>query len=227
MEQVIKGKKAAKAAPVVIEMDEAGKAHIAKMVDAVVTEALARDNAQTIIEGASTETWNTLRNETLNTLKNDKSEGKAYTLAVLTQFAKETTEAKLPRGKQYASNLKRAAKLAALGVELPAELATCGRSAWNEHEVWATNKILTPSGSSAKDTKEKQEARDALAKKVEGMGGTVGEAVVIVLEDFRTLQEELASIPVGTFRDEAVREALAAIGRVKAKYRQATGSGNH
>lgn len=227
MEQVIKGKKAAKAAPVVIEMDEAGKAHIAKMVDAVVTEALARDNAQTIVESAGNETWNTLRNETLNTLKNDKSDGKAYTLAVLTQFAKETTEAKLPRGKQYASNLKRAAKLAALGVKLPSELATCGRSAWNEHEVWADNKILTPSGSSAKDTKEKQEARDALSKKVDGMGGTVGEAVSIVLEDFRTLQAELSEIPVGIFRDEAVKRCLEIIRSVKAKQRQATGSGNH
>jgi len=105
-------------------------------------------------------------------------------------------------------------------------LLTCSRRDWTDNEVWAANAILKPSGNKETE-KAKKAQREALAAKVENIGGTVGEAVVIVLEDFRTLQAELASIPVGTFRDEAVRECLAAINRVKAKVRQATGSGNH
>lgn len=226
METVIKAKKQAKAAPVVVLMDDAGKKHIASMFDAISTEALAITNAKLTQENSTAATWNTLRAETLEVLKDDKSVGKAYTLALLQTFAAECTAAGIGRGKQYASDLKRAARLAAANVELPAELLTCSRREWTDNEVWAANAILKPSGNKETEAAKKAQ-REALAKKAESLGGTVGEAVVIVLEDFRTLQAELASIPVGTFRDEAVRECLAAINRVKAKVRQATGSGNH
>lgn len=226
METLVKGKKTAKAAPVVVLMDEAGNKVIDVLVDALTTEALAKESADNILNTATATAWQTMRGETLKVLEADKSVGKAYTLALLQQFAAKATAAGLGRGKQYASDLKRAARLAAADVELPVELLTCSRRDWTDNAVWAANAILKPSGNKETE-KAKKEQREALAKKVEGMGGTVGDAVVIVLEDFRTLQAELAEIPVGTFRDEAVRECLAAINRVKAKVRQATGSGNH
>lgn len=226
METVIKAKKAAKAAPVVVLMDDAGKKHLTLMFDAISTEALAITNAKLTQENSTAATWNALRAETLEVLKGDKSVGKAYTLALLQTFAAECTAAGIGRGKQYASDLKRAARLAAAGVELPVELLTCSRRDWTDNEVWAANAILKPSGNKETEAAKKAQ-RDAIAAKVEGIGGTIGEAVVIVLEDIRTLQAELAEIPVGIFRDEAVKRCLEVIRSVKAKQKQATGSGNH
>ena len=212
--------KGKKAGAVVITLDDAAKTHIATMLDAVINEALARDNAQTIIESAGSSTWATLRDETLATLKDDTSFAKAYTLAMLTQFAKEATEAELPRGKQYASNLKRAAKLAAKGIELPAELYTAGRSAWNEHEVWSQNGVLAATSSGpAIDEEGNAATREAIEARANG----IADAVANVLEDYREVAEALRGIPEGQFRDEAVAAALEAIANVKRRYTLATG----
>lgn len=222
----------AKAAPVIVELNEEAKAHVAAMFEAIEDEALAIEAHKIGTEAATNGTWAVCRDHTFALIKADKFPYEVTKLA-LKELARncaakdEDGKAVLPRGIQYASNLVRAPKLLCYRDEegqfgvIPAEMYQAGRSDWNKAACWDV--IKGKQGAPKKEADKTTPGEFATDEEKAAHRESIGQALVEIMDDFVPVHAALAAIPKGMFRDEAVQAALAAIEAVKARQVQATG----
>jgi len=210
---------------------------LAGMTKAVEAEAGIRDNVATALGEAQTSAWATLRDGlkavlTAPVKKAKKGEEPEPTpiinagllLDALRDHCKEAgkTQASMKKGEQYASNLRRAVKLAEkTGKPVPSELWKATRTEWLESEEWTKAGILKASGG-----RKKAEAKD----KEEGEGGDGRDAIVNAAEEAgdKGLSDlfRIVSKLHGPFKAEWMQTAMDEARRVMAKQTASGGNGH-
>lgn len=224
------------ASKIKVELRNEDKALVDSMLAAVAQEAGVRTKAEQDLLTASVTAWAKCR-DTLKLvmerkpskaeLKAAKEAGEAITpahviagavLDALRTASEEAakTDQKMSRGKQYASDLRRAVKLAAKGKAVPDKLWTATRTQWNEHEVWKDEGILAASGK-----KKGSKAAEADGASEEG---DVAAAALKADPELSELMTVVATLH-GPFRAEFMEQAKELALRIAKKQGQATGTG--
>lgn len=209
--------------PFTLDSDEV-KAPLARMIEATIAEAKARDDAEAAVTGAAANTWGILRDATLELVKvaGPKVAGEALD-AYKGQAAIIGGRTKA-RANQYASDLRRAIKAADKGKTLPAELLTAGRSAWNDSTFWQDAGVTTKRGTQAPDATTSERAAAEVNGGPASTGpasvhaGAVADAIAKAAEDAGW--QELTTLYSGLhgpFRAEAFASIKAELLRISAK----------
>lgn len=200
-------------------LDAACAAIVATMLGGIESEANVRDDVTSRLDAASLTAWSICRDAVIGLLSGDLDMA-GLVLDDVRDTCKEArkTRQTMGRGVQYAADLRRAITLKKAGVELPEELKTATRSAWNDAAVWAEAGILKASG----------KAKGSKAAKPEGEEGEEGEAVSDAVKPDAALSGLMAIVGQlrGPFRAEWLKEAEMAAVSILAKQAAATGSGS-
>jgi hypothetical protein len=201
-----------------VTLGDSLKPVLASMLGAVEQEADARISSALALVQAATGAWQKVRDAFLPELAKDKEQADAL-LTALAGSCREAVEAKpeMQRGIQYASDLRRAVKLARKGIALPDALKGATRTEWNEHPVWDEAGVKGKAGAKKKD---KPEAGTEEA----GEAGNVGETVA--KDDALSALFRVASQLQGPFRREWLKEAEMLAISILAKQKAASGSGD-
>ena len=222
-----------KAGPVKLEMkDPAIQGHAEKLVQATQGEAKAREDAGLLVTNAASNTWAALRNETAATLKELGHANAGLVLDVYLLNSKQIGGITATRATQYAANLRRMVKAAALGKELPAHILNCGRDAYLNDAFWSDAGILAKTGTKkGKATTEagkaananKSQATDA-AKEMAADAVSQAAKEANVDKGMREVAELFARLH-GPFRAEAYTRTKELLQSILKKQGAASGTG--
>lgn len=200
-------------------LDAACAAIVSAMLGGIESEANVRDDVTNRLDAASLTAWGICRDAVIGLLSGDLDMA-GLVLDDVRDTCKEArkTRQTMGRGVQYAADLRRAVTLKKAGVELPEELKTATRSAWNDAAVWAEAGILKASGK-AKGSK--------AAKPGGGEGEEAGEDVSTAVKPDAALASLMRVVGQlhGPFRVEFLKEAEMLAVSILAKQAAATGSG--
>lgn len=227
------------ASKIKVELRNEDKALVASMLEAIKTEAGVRTSAEQAMLEAGVSAWSKCRDtihgiierkHTPEEKKAAKEAGEAlvpsyviagYVLDALRTASEEAaaTDAKMNRGKQYASDLRRAVKVLAKDGKIPAALWRATRSQWNDSPVWQEAGILAKSG------KKKGQTSQSGGNAQDGEEGDVAQAALKADPELSELMTIVATL-VGPFRSEFLTEAKELALRIAKKQGASTGSGD-
>lgn len=200
----------------VIEVSEANKTLCVAMLESLVLEGLAREQAKTLIITSSASSWNLCRDNMFSAFDADADAEKLETDAFLSYFRDQCKANELKKGVQYASNLRRAVKLHCAGFEIPAEMRTAARDVWLDSPIWES--IKGTQGGAAKSAPAAAPSKESDG----GEGEDIGAVSVAVADDVRAIAEALDSLDAN-HRRQAFKEIIAVITATSARQRREMG----